>query len=222
MVKCAWLFDVDGTLVDTTAIHIAAYRRAYEIVTGKIVSDNIITSRFGMPATKGHELVFGAVGISCAQKTIDNVVALHQRFFAEEAKKHRIVPLNGVVNFLTALQKQNDCLGVVTGNFELPAKNILKNAVLLGFFSIISCDSGHDDRVSIVKRAVSIAQNKFGCEKIIVVGDTPSDVHAGKAANISTVAVATGSFSISLLKKENPDVIVESLKYYPAIMKAFL
>ncbi|MBI4140919.1 HAD family hydrolase [Candidatus Woesearchaeota archaeon] len=222
MTKLAWLFDVDGTLVDTVAIHIAAYRRAYESVTGKIVPDKIIASRFGMPATKGHELVFGAVGISCAQKTIDDVVALHQRFFAEEAKKHKIVPLNGVVNFLTELQKQNACLGVVTGNFEVPARNILKNAGLLGFFSVISCDSGHDDRNSIVKRAVLIAQNNFGCKKIIVVGDTPSDILAGKAANVSTVAVATGSFPISSLEKEKPDVAVKSLKEYPAIMKAFL
>lgn len=222
MSKTAWLFDVDGTLVDTVAIHTVAYRAAYQLVTGKIIPGNVIASRFGMPATKGHDLVFSAVKIPFSQKTIDAVVVAHQRFFAEESKKHKIVPLNGVVDFLVALQKQNVCLGVVTGNFEVPARNILKNAGLLGFFSVIGCDSGHDDRVSIVKRTVAIMQKKFSCDKIIVVGDTPSDVRAGKSAKTKTVAVASGSFSISSLKKENPDVVVKNLKDYPAIMKAFL
>ncbi|MBI4142168.1 HAD family hydrolase [Candidatus Woesearchaeota archaeon] len=222
MQKRAWLFDVDGTLVDTVDIHVSAYRNAYKIVTGKIIPDKIISMRFGMPATKGHDLVFDAVKIPFTIKMINDVVVLHQKFFAEEIKNHRILPLKGVVDFLSELKKQNEVIGVVTGNFEIPAKNILKIAGLIGFFSILGCDSGHDSRVDIVRRAVAVAKNKCLCNKIIVVGDTPSDVRAGKSAKVCTVAVATGSFSINELKKEKPDFVVKSLREYPAIMKAFL
>lgn len=218
MGKRLWLFDVDGTLVDTTKLHVVAYRKAYQEVTGKVIPDVLIEQRFGMPATKGHDLVLSSAGIAYNEKMIGKVVTKHQIFFAEETKKVKIVPLNGVAALLVKLKKEGDVLGVVTGNFEAPAQNILSNAGLLSFFSFLSCDTGNDDRAAIVRRGVDLGRKKCPLGKVIVVGDTPSDVRAGQAVGAFTVAVATGVFSAEALKKEKPSVVVNSLQDVDAIM----
>ena len=221
MVRIAWLFDVDGTLVDTTELHTSAYRVVYEKVTSHTIPDAIIKSRFGMAATKGHDQVFTAAGVPFSQQTIDNVVAEHQRVFAALMKKQDIKPLVGVVEFLSLLQQRKDVVGIVTGNFEQPAKSILQKAGLLHFFHFLSCDAGQDTRVAIVRRAMSLAQQTGSVDRCIVIGDTPSDIRAGKTAGVMTVGVATGFFPAQVLEQEGADIVVKSLQEYPALLKTF-
>jgi len=45
----------------------------------------------------------------------------------------------------------------------------------------------------------------------VVVGDSVSDIKAGKAAGAKTVAVLSGIFSLEELKREKPDLIVENV-----------
>ena len=216
MTKRLWLFDVDGTLVDTTLLHVVAYRKAYAAVTGHVIPDALIVQRFGMPATKGHDIVLRAAGVVYSDAMISEIVVEHQAFFAAETKKARIIAFNGVVELLQLLKTQGNVLGVVTGNFQKPTENILANAGLLSFFSFLSCDSGHDDRIAIVKRGIALGR-KYGITgTAIVVGDTPSDVRAGKAAGAATVAVATGVFSVADLKKEKPTMVVKNLQQIDA------
>ena len=49
----------------------------------------------------------------------------------------------------------------------------------------------------------------------IIVGDSISDVRAGKAAGCKTVAVLSGLFSHQELSKENPDLILEDVTDLP-------
>jgi len=49
----------------------------------------------------------------------------------------------------------------------------------------------------------------------VIVGDSVSDVRAGKAAGSKTVAVLSGIFSRQELAKENPDLIIEDVTALP-------
>ena len=46
---------------------------------------------------------------------------------------------------------------------------------------------------------------------IFVVGDSPSDVKAGNANGIQTLAVATGFYSVKVLSKLKPSRVVQDL-----------
>jgi phosphoglycolate phosphatase-like HAD superfamily hydrolase len=49
----------------------------------------------------------------------------------------------------------------------------------------------------------------------LIVGDSISDLEAGKAAGAKTVAVLSGLFSHQELVKENPDLIIKDVTVLP-------
>jgi phosphoglycolate phosphatase-like HAD superfamily hydrolase len=49
----------------------------------------------------------------------------------------------------------------------------------------------------------------------IIVGDSISDIRAGKAAGSKTVAVLSGLFSRQELAEENPDLIIKDVTVLP-------
>ncbi len=53
----------------------------------------------------------------------------------------------------------------------------------------------------------------------VVVGDSVVDVRAGKNAGTQTVAVLSGIFSRKELQKEDPDLILDSIKKLPIFIK---
>jgi phosphoglycolate phosphatase-like HAD superfamily hydrolase len=48
--------------------------------------------------------------------------------------------------------------------------------------------------------------------KCVYVGDTRTDMKAGKAAGMKTVAVLTGFDDYDMLAKESPDAIIDSIR----------
>ncbi len=48
--------------------------------------------------------------------------------------------------------------------------------------------------------------------KCVYVGDTRTDMQAGKAAGMRTVGVLTGFDEYEILEKENPDAIIDSVQ----------
>ncbi len=43
------LFDLDGTLIDTTVLHLRAFQHAFSRHLGKTIPDEQILARLGMP-----------------------------------------------------------------------------------------------------------------------------------------------------------------------------
>lgn len=56
-------------------------------------------------------------------------------------------------------------------------------------------------------------------EEVVVVGDTEMDVRAGRRAGSTTVAVTTGVTPLEKFLKERPDYIISSLSEMPEIFK---
>ena len=55
----------------------------------------------------------------------------------------------------------------------------------------------------------------------IVVGDTPSDVQGGRAANAITIAVLTGARTAEarmMLEQSQPDFLIEDMTHVPALL----
>jgi HAD superfamily hydrolase (TIGR01509 family) len=48
-------------------------------------------------------------------------------------------------------------------------------------------------------------------EECLMVGDSPNDVKAGKAAGAKTAAVLTGPYAVETILAEEPDVVVDSI-----------
>jgi len=101
-------------------------------------------------------------------------------------------------------------LGIITGNIEATAKLKLKHAGLLKFFDErgFGCGCDHEDRVEIARYAWERAGKP---KRVVLIGDTPNDIHAAKANEMVSIAVATGGFDLQTLKKDGADFVFEDL-----------
>ena len=215
-----YLFDIDGTLVNIHSIHLRAYTLDYAAVVQRDVPDALLLRTFGMSEAEMHRVVFKDLGLPCYEGLIKKLIDHHARNFQYALENNRVVPLRGVVEFLSYLKLRQARIAVVTGNLEGPARLILERSGLRHFFDFVSCDDGESSRKQIVQRALTMAQERYAVQRVIVIGDTMHDVEAGKSIHAFTVGVATGNERVDTLKATNPDLVLESLREYEKIVDA--
>ncbi len=218
MTPVLYLFDIDGTLVDMTPAHLKAYRAAYKKVAGIKVDRHFLLRQFGKVEREIQEAVFRHYGLPDNGR-IDKVTKLYISGISRAVKSANIRLLPGVRKLLNCLKAGRQQLGVVTGNHKRVGEAILRKTKLHGYFRIYSYGEVKR-RAQIVRNAIKMAKKKgIKFDKAVVIGDSPFDVRAGKENKAITVAVATGRYSLSELKKEKPSLLLKSLGDYEKILK---
>ena len=210
-----WLFDIDGTLVNITHVHLAAYKKMYHDIVGVVPSDAVFLSGFGMAEFEMHHSIFGKIWVTDFS-LVKQLISVHTSYFQKELEHSEVVPLPGVVDFLEALKRKKEFVAIVTGNLLANAEKILTKAGLRHYFRFISCDSGGMKRWQIVAAAIE----KAAADDVIVIGDTAHDVAAAREAahslgkKITVAVVATGTSDFVELKNAKPDMYFTTLEDY--------
>ena len=129
----------------------------------------------------------------------------------------------GVPDLLEALTANSRVqLGLETGNFREAAFIKLRRYRLDGFFETGGFGGEYLERSQVVASAIVNCQQESGrnylSSDVFVIGDTPSDVMAGKANGTATLAVATGSYSVANLAKLNPTHVLRDLSDTKAVL----
>ena len=226
------LFDIDGTLLSSSAAGRAAIRRAFGEGFGDLDSF-FETVRFD--GTTDPQIVrelYHAAGQGDLATT-DVIDALLQRYLGylegELANRGALVqPMPGILALLDALEARADvCLGLLTGNvvrgagLKLTAAGIDPDRFRLGAYG-----SDHADRPMLPPIAVERALPLFGRapagEEIVIIGDTPADVTCGAALGVRAVAVATGSYSVSELEAAGAHATFSDLAATGDVVNAIL
>ncbi|MFH1401147.1 MAG: HAD family hydrolase [Nanoarchaeota archaeon] len=219
MVLC--LFDIDHTLVDKMTGH----RAAFEAGLRQVYGPGIGLGNVMMHGNTDQRIIFEAVtaaGLSenQARQGLDRCMQVMADVFERNAGKERITVLPGVNGLLKALKERGVVLGLVTGNVERIAHVKLRSIGLDEFFPFGGFGSDHMDRAQLVRIAVRRAK-KFGFKdgKVVLVGDTPKDIAAGREAGVFTVAVATGIYSVAQLNEAKADVVFKDLSDADAFLR---
>ncbi len=209
----AVMFDLDGTLIDTVPIY-------YEII-------DIVFSELGVPVVT-REILLEAMGngefdwecvlpenmrdrqmemAAKARKIIDEIAP--QMFY----RQTRLIP--GVAETFEKITAIGARIGLVTSTpaRQMPVKMIpLSEAGLADLIEVVVTA---DDVLRKKPAAEPLVQcsEKLGVpfERCVYVGDTRVDIRAGRAAGMKTVGVLTGFDSYDTLKREMPDVLIESI-----------
>jgi pyrophosphatase PpaX len=169
------LFDLDGTLIDTYNLYIEAYRRALNPVLGRDPSmDDFLERR---PASERHfltEWIGEEAALDCHAEM--------QRHYAELHGPLCDGPYDGVREMLGALRAVGLRLGLVTGKGR-GAWEVTRHAIDLGDFEVVVTE----DDVRFPKPhpgGLLAAMQSLGAraERTVYVGDSPTDLEAGRAA----------------------------------------
>jgi beta-phosphoglucomutase-like phosphatase (HAD superfamily) len=156
------LFDIDNTLIQSSAGHRQAYREAVKDVYGPKVDMNVINyhgmtdQEIIVKVLRKYKLDEGTIRSNL--KKCMEVMALK---YAAIVKSENINLLDGVGELLAKFQQNDIICGLVTGNLEKIARAKLKKIGLDHFFIIGGFGSDHMDSAELVKLAIKRAEGMF-------------------------------------------------------------
>ena len=210
----AYLFDIDGTLLNSRdAVHYFAFQSALKSVFG-------VTARIdGVPVHGNTDpgilrAVLRREGF--ADHEIDSRMPQMAAEMCADAERNReqlqpeVCP--SIKDLLTLLHAQGKVLGAASGNLETIGWLKLEKAGLRSLFSFGSFSFPRELRVDIFRHGIDHAREVLGPDATVcIVGDTPADIQAARAAGVPVIAVATGVYKFAELRSQEPDACLTSV-----------
>jgi sugar-phosphatase len=179
-----YLFDFDGTLVDTSPLHAEAYRRVLEERRPDLVPG------FDYHALKGKTTRAGYAALGVPEADLDAFTAAKQTLFREAVAAGRMYIMPGAVDLLNALTAHGDALFLVTSGSLGSVSEALKAASLTDLFQgIVTADDV--TRGKPAPDPFLLCLKRFGLDSAesVVVEDALSGVQSGHAAGLPVIAV---------------------------------
>ena len=133
-----------------------------------------------------------------------------ETFFKIHLEHSTLMP--GAVTTLQTLRTMKLLTAIVSRRRHRVINEELDKFQLSSYFDTIV---GRED-VALLKpapNALTLAAERLTIpiEQCLMIGDSPNDVKAGKAAGTKTVAVLTGPYAVETILIEKPDVVVDSI-----------
>jgi phosphoglycolate phosphatase len=207
----AVLFDIDGTLITTGGAGAVSWRLAFDELYG-IPADIAKFTDAGMTDPEVGRLTFvNVIGRGPTPHELDEVMAKRLAYLpqtVDDSKTYKVLP--GVETLLPRLVEDGYRLGLTTGGVEEAARIKLERAGLNKYFSFGGYGSDSPDRIELTKVAIERAHAEPG--RCLVVGDTPLDIHAARAAGAVSVGVASGHYTTQELAAAGADHVIQSLE----------
>ena len=231
MTRTLVLFDIDGTLLLTAG----AGRRAITAALADRLGEGDAWRRIRFDGKTDPQIVrelLEAAGDAAADDP-DAVADICERYVGHlEAELERSPGatrlLPGVLLLLDRLEARGDVvLGLLTGNVVRGAGLKLRSGGLdPARFRVGAYGSDSAHRPDLPAIAAGRAAPLFGRvpagETVVIVGDTPADVTCGRAIGARAVAVATGSYPVSVLRAAGARAAFDDLSDTDAVLDALL
>jgi len=207
------LFDLDGTIVNSREVYIQAAKTAFNKM-----GQGMLNTKTALEIPKRLEQNLPIDDMVNGE--IKRFLDIYLRTFYKLAKA-KTKPIPMVENALETLSRKAK-LALVTMRF-VPKEDVIEELEQFGlakYFSYIvtALDTGKPkpSPEALIKCVRALDVQMCDC---LMVGDSITDVRAGKAAGAATVAVLTGLFTREELSQENPDFILDNVTELPNIIE---
>lgn len=184
----AVLFDMDGVIIDSEQVHMAAFRAVLKRYGHDLTDKHYKQHFMGKTDEAGLKLYFEFMN-----ERVDQGVVLDKKAKAYLAlAADQLIAYPGIIEFIRELDQRAVALALVTGSLRAEADITLKAFELKPFFSaVIAAEDITASKPSpdgYLKGAEALGVKPTDC---IVIEDAPSGVAAAKAAGMRCVAVTT-------------------------------
>ena len=199
------LFDLDGTLIDSTEAILESFRVALEQFGEVGFEEEAIKAEIGHPL----DVMFRTLGVSEAE-VWDHVRAYKEHYRKISSVKTVLLP--HAKEALT-LASQHATLGVVTTKTALYSRELLEHMGIMDYFGVLV---GREDVTHpkphpepVLKAIKALGVERAGCW---MVGDTPMDIEAAHASGIQSVGVLCGYAKAESLRTLGVPVVANALE----------
>jgi beta-phosphoglucomutase-like phosphatase (HAD superfamily) len=184
------LLDIDGTLVDSNALHVKAWERAFDRY-GHAITTDAIREQIG----KGGDQLVPTLLPKVKSKESEAISAAHDEVFQTEYLD-QILPFDRAKELVAHLHDRRIKVVLASSSKRLEVDHYIR---LLQIEELIDASTCADD-VENSKPAGDLfaaALDKIGSvtpARARVIGDTPYDVIAAEKCGVATIAVLSGGF----------------------------
>ncbi len=210
LIADAVLFDLDGTLIDTTALILHSCAHMFEEHFGSCPSEDELIATFGRSLPEALYEFAVAAGRPDPARVADEMLETY-RAHNDIHHDTLIRGFDGIVEMLETLRASGLCLGLVTSKREGTARRGIDHFGLGSFFDAAIF---HDDTVrhkpDPEPLLAGAARLNVPLSDVVYVGDSIHDIAAGRAAGIRTIAAGWGPFRHSDLLAAGPDALAAS------------
>jgi phosphoglycolate phosphatase len=193
----AYLFDVDGTLVDSASDICGAIQAVLATTRQNSITDDFLRRYIGRHL---YDL-FGDLLPECSREQMDHMLADYRTIYL--ARNHtltRVYP--GVADALATLPGKKS---TATTKGTPTTRAVLELFGLLPYFDHVQGTDGFPAKPE--PNVIFASLQVFGvpAEDCLLVGDSPADMEAGRRAGVKTCAVLWGYGQREDLAKWQPD-----------------
>jgi len=198
-----FLFDLDGTLIDSVELILRSYRHTLRTHRGVEPPDELWLKGLGTP-----------IRVQLRQWTDDpaEIDAMAQTYTTYNLEHHDALvrPYDGIVSAVTRLRERGKRLGLVTSKVRSTALRGLRLAGIADAFDVIvGADEVFHPKPHPEPVLTALERLGVGREDVVFIGDARHDMVCGRAAGVATAAALWGPFDRAHLEDLDPDYWLE-------------
>jgi len=199
------LFDLDGTLIDSTEAILESFSVAFRTFNDTVPSNDAIKAEIGHPL----DAMFNTLGVD-EEKVWEYVDAYKMHY--RQISCAKTVLLKDAKKAVKLAHK-NAILGVVTTKTAKYSIELLEHMGLMEYFDVlIGREDVQNPKPNPEPIQKALAKLPSDTSNIWMIGDTCMDMLAANAANVDSVGVSCGYGSIDSLKKCTDDICQNTLE----------
>jgi pyrophosphatase PpaX len=173
-----FIFDLDGTLINSLPVVRASLNNTLLKFSGRVYSDQELTSLYGPSEDGVFKKLFPDSWKESLQFYLDEYDRIHLQY-AE--------PFPGIVEALILLQERKIKLALVSGKGAGSMELSLKHSGLKHFFEVIITGSEHQaSKPEHIKQVLALWN--YAPEEVAYVGDIAYDVQAAKEVGVLSIS----------------------------------
>ena len=180
------VFDLDGTVADTSEGILNSHRYAHTVMGRTVPADEILYSVIGAPLLDTYRNVFH---FSDEQAT--EAVRIYRSWYADQGIKQAML-YPGMVNILQTLKRHGISAGIATLKAERFAESMMTD---LGVRDYFCCIFGMNDGDTSTKSELiskCMLYTGAGAEETVMIGDSIHDFNGAQLCGVPFIGVSYG------------------------------
>ena len=195
----AYLFDLDGTLIDSIALITSSFEHTLRTHQTTMPANETLRSGFGTP------LRTQLAKLACDPADVEAMTATYREYHTTHHDR-LVRPYPGIREAVTTLRGLPVKLAIVTSKGRNATERGLRRCALDGLFDVlVTVDDVADHKPHPAPVVEALSRLSAKADDAVFIGDSPHDVEAGRGAGVRTAAALWGPFPRESLTIHRPD-----------------
>lgn len=206
----AYLFDLDGTLLDSVELILSSFRHTYRAHFATDLDDQVWRDWIGTPLRT----------ILAAHARSDEELESLISTYIEHNLAHHHDHARGfphATEVVRELARRGAPVAIVTSKMRAGTEMGLELLELGDAFgAVITADDvsrGKPDPEPVFLALEQLGVPRSEAAEVVFIGDSPHDIHAGRAAGVRTAAAPWGPYDDEALRASGPDLWLRDLRH---------